>query len=135
MSKCVVGPPTVLYLTGDFFYVDLCSPGMICKLDCLWLSPYLFVSLGEWLIISREQPVLAEIWGYCWEPGGTHLALCPRVVGCVHQEYAPVMCRDFAPGFTPELISCPSDLVNRCRLLSAFSGGNVSSLCVPPGIV
>ena len=42
------------------------------------------------------------------------------------------MCRDFALEFTPELISHPLDLVNRFGLLSAFSGGNVSSLCDTP---
>ena len=26
--------------------VTLCPPGIICKLDCPWLSPFLFVSLG-----------------------------------------------------------------------------------------
>ena len=42
------------------------------------------------------------------------------------------MCRDFAPEFAPELISRPSDLVNRFGLLSAFTSVNVSSLCDPP---
>ena len=54
------------------FAFDLCTPGMKCKLDYLWLSPYLFVSLDKWLITSRKQPVLADLREYCWEPGGTH---------------------------------------------------------------
>ena len=60
------------------------------------------VSLGKLLITSWEWPVLTGIQGYCWEPGGTRLTLCPRAVGCFPQEYAMVMCRcvdDFAPGF------------------------------------
>ena len=64
--------------------------------------------------------------------GGTHSAWCPKAVGCFPQEYTPVMCRDFVPEFTPELISHPLDLVNRFGLLSAVSGGNVSSLCGSP---
>ena len=31
--------------------VDLCPPGPLCKLDCLWLNPYLFVSLGGWWVV------------------------------------------------------------------------------------
>ena len=73
----------------------------MCKLDCPWLSPYLFVC--KWLITSREDPLLADIRGYCWEPGGTHSAQCLTAVGCFPQEYALVICRDFAPEFTPEL--------------------------------
>ena len=96
------------------------------------LSPYLFASLCKWLIISREQPVLADIWGYCWEPGGTHSARCLRAVGSFPQEYAPVMCRAFVPEFTLKSISHLLDVVNRFGLSSAFSGGNVSSLCDPP---
>ena len=76
----------------------------MCKLDCPWLSPYLFVALGKCLITSREQPVLADLRGYCWELGGTH-----STVG-FPQEYTPVMCRDFALEFNPELN-------NRCQIL------------------
>ena len=131
-SKVCCGPsPSIIFDEGVFAF-DLCPPGMMCKLECPWLSPYLFVSLCEWLITSREQPVLADTRGYCWELGGTHLALCPRAVGCFPQEYSPVICRDFTPEFTPELISRMFGLVNRFGPLSAFTSGNVSSRCDPP---
>ena len=102
-QKCVVGHPAVLYLTRGVFAFDLCPPGMMCKLDCPWLSPYLFVSLSKWLITSREQPVMADIWGYCWEPGGTHSARCPRAVSCFPQEYGQLfsagICTGYVSGF------------------------------------
>ena len=98
--KVCCRPSRSIIFEGVFAF-DLCHPGMMCKLECPWLSPYLFVSIGEWLITSCEQPVLADIWGYCWEPGGTHSALCPRAISCFPQEYAPAMCRDFTPEFTP----------------------------------
>ena len=44
---------------------NLCPPGMMCKLDCPWLSPYLFVCLGGWPVGIREQPDLANIRGFC----------------------------------------------------------------------
>ena len=86
------------------------------------------MSLGKWLAISREQPVLSDIRRYCWEPGGTH-----STVG-FPQEYTQVMCQDFAPEFNPELINRPSGLVNRLRLLCVLSGDTASLLCVPPGL-
>ena len=49
---------------------DLCPPGMMCKLDCPWLSLYLFVCLGKWPVGIRAQSDLAIIRGFCWEPGG-----------------------------------------------------------------
>ena len=50
------------------------------------------------------------------------------------REYTPVVCRDFAREFDPELINRPSDLVNGCRLLCVRGGDSVSSLCVSPGL-
>ena len=67
----------------------------------------LFVSLGRWFVTSRWQPVFADLRKYCWKPGGTHLT-----VG-FPQEFAPVVCRDFAPKVVPDLINHLSDLVNR----------------------
>ena len=43
----------------------------MCKLDCSWLSPYLFVSLGGWPFGIRVQPGIAVIRAYCREPGGS----------------------------------------------------------------
>ena len=45
--------------------------GMMCKLDCPWLSPYLFVSLGGWPFDIRVQPDLAVIRAYSRDPGGS----------------------------------------------------------------
>ena len=89
-------------------------------MDCPWLNPNLFVSLGGWLVTSREQPVLADLQRYCWEPGGTH-----SVVG-FPRECAPVVCRDFVPKVDPDL--------NRITLLCVLGGNAVSSLCVRPGL-
>ena len=47
----------------------------MCKLECPCLYLYLFVTLGEWFITGRKQPVLADMRGYCWEPGGHCSAL------------------------------------------------------------
>ena len=124
-SKVCCGPSHSIKFDDGVFAFDLCPPGMMCKLDCPWLSPYLCVSLGKWLITSREQLVLVDIRGYCWEPGWTH-----STVG-FPQDYTPAMYQDFVPEFTPELINHPSDLVNRFGLMCVFSGANVSSLCVP----
>ena len=81
---------SVIFAEG-VFAVELCPPGLMCRLDCPWLNPYLFVSLGGWFVISREQLVFADLRRYCWEPGGTH-----SMVG-FQQECAPVVCRDFTP--------------------------------------
>ena len=43
------------------FAFGVCPPGVMCKLDCPWLNPFLFVSLSGWFVISREQPVLADL--------------------------------------------------------------------------
>ena len=108
------------------FASDLCPPGLMCKLDCPWLNMYLFVSLGGRLVIGREQPVLANLQKYYWEPGGTHLKIG------YPQECVLVVGRDFVPKVDPELINRLSDLVNRFRLVCVF-GGDMSFLCVPRG--
>ena len=48
---------------------NLCPPGMMCKLDCLWLSLYLFVCLGGWPVGIRAQLDLANriLLGIGWE--------------------------------------------------------------------
>ena len=108
------------------FASDLCPPGFMCKLDCPWLNMYLFVSLGGWLVIGREQPVLANLQKYYWEPEGTHWKIG------FPQECVLVVCRDFVPKVDPDLINRLSDLVNWFRLVCVF-GGDMSSLCVPRG--
>ena len=50
---------------------NLCLPGMMCRLDCPWLSPYLFVSLGGWPFGIQVQPDLAMIRAYCRDPRGS----------------------------------------------------------------
>ena len=62
------------------------------------------------------------------KPGGTY-----SMFG-FPQEYAPVVCRDFAPKVDPDLNNLSSDLANRFRLLCVFGGDDMSSLCVPPGL-
>ena len=79
------------------------------------VNPVLICVPRQMFFTSLEQPVLAEIRGYCWEPDGTHLT-----VG-FPQEYTPATCLDFAPEFYHELINRLSDLVKRFG----------SSLCVP----
>ena len=75
--------------------VDLCTTGPLCKLDCPWLNPYFFLTFGGWFVAGREQPFVADVHTYCWEPGGTH-----SMVG-FSQECTPVRCRDFAPKVDP----------------------------------
>ena len=101
---------------------DLCPPGMMCKLDCPWLSPYRFVCLGGWLVGIRAQPDLANIRGFCWEPGGSHPALFRGIVDCFPYKIAPVVCPDLAPEFAPVPTCRPSDHMTRFRVLSAHRG-------------
>ena len=61
-SKVCCEPSHIIIFDEGVFAFDLCPPGMMCKLDCPWLSPYLFVSLGKWLNTSREQLVLTDGW-------------------------------------------------------------------------
>ena len=85
-SKVCCKPSHSIIFDEGVFTFDLCPPGMMCKLDCPWVSPYLFVSLGRWFVTNQEQPVFADIRRHCLEPGGTH-----STVG-FPQEYTPVMC-------------------------------------------
>ena len=78
---------------------DLCHPGIMCKLDCLWLSPYLFVCLGGWPVGIQAQPDLANIRGFCWAPGGSHPALFGGIVDCFPYKIALVACLDLTPEF------------------------------------
>ena len=104
---------------------NLCPPGMMCKLDCLWVSPYLFVSLGRWPFGIRVQSDLAVIRAYCREPGGSHPAPLREGVGCFPDNIGPVKCPgptpDFAPGFTCR----PSDLITLYGVVSACRGFSV----------
>ena len=81
---CCEPSHSIIFDEGVFAF-DLCPPGLMCKLDCPWLNPHLFVSLGKWLVTNWEQPVLADLWRYCWEPGGTHSMVS------FPQECAPVV--------------------------------------------
>ena len=92
---------------------NLCHPGMMCKLDCQWLSLYLFVCLGGWPVGILAQPDLANIRGFCWELGGSHPALFREIDDCFPYKIAPVMCPDLAPEFIPGFACHPSDLVTR----------------------
>ena len=105
------------------FVFDVCPLGVMCKLDSPWLNPFLFVFLSGWFVASREQPVLADLCRFCWEPGGTQLIVF------FSQECASVVCRDFAPKVDPNLINRSSDCF---ELLCGIGGVDVSSLCVPP---
>ena len=49
--------------------VDLCPPGMMSKLDCPWLSQFLFAYLGGWFAASRGHLILTALRRDCWEPG------------------------------------------------------------------
>ena len=50
--------------------VALCPLGMMCKLDCPWLSPFVFVSLCGWFAARWGQLVLTDLHRDCWKPGG-----------------------------------------------------------------
>ena len=93
-SKVCCEPSHSIIFDEGVFTFDLCPPGMMCKLDCPWVSPYLFVSLGKWFVTNREQPVLTDIRRHCWKPGGTH-----STVG-FPQECTPAMCRDSRQSLT-----------------------------------
>ena len=98
---------SIIFDEGVFAF-DLCPPGMICKLDGLWLLPV--------------SPTYGDTAGNRDE----HIR---RLVSHrnIHQ-----LCQDFAPEITPALINRLSYLVNQFGLLCVFSGDGVSSLCVPP---
>ena len=49
--------------------VALCPLEMMCKFDCPWLSPFMFVYLGRWFAASRGHLVLTALRRDCWEPG------------------------------------------------------------------
>ena len=100
--------------------IALCPPGMMCKLDCLWLSPFLFVSLGEWFAASWGHLVFTIFHIDCWKPGGT------RLLTVLHQ--------DFAPKFGLNLIYHLLDLVNCFELLCGIGGYDVSSIWDHPGL-
>ena len=86
---------------------DLCPPGLMYKLDSPWLDPYFFVSLGGWLVTNREQPVIADLRRYCWEPGGGGggsfdgrfpIGMCP---GCVSGFCVPRLDQSFIRSSDP----------------------------------
>ena len=98
---------------------NLCPPGMMCKLDCPWVSQYLFVSLGGWPFGIRVQLDLAMIRAYCRELGARHLALPQELVGCFPDNIGPVKCPDPAPDFVLLFTCGPSDLITLFGVLSA----------------
>ena len=79
----------------------------MCKLDCLWLNPYLFVALSKWLITSGSSR-FSPTYG---DTAGNREELGVKFDGWFPQEYTPVMCRDIAPKFNPELINRQSEPV------------------------
>ena len=50
--------PTNLYVDKFASTSNLCTPGMMCTLNCPWIGPYLFVSLCGWLFGIQDQPDL-----------------------------------------------------------------------------
>ena len=88
-SKVCCGPSRSIIFDDGFFVLDLCIPGMMCKLDCPWFSLFLFVSISNWLFTSREQAGLANIRRYRWDLGVTHSAVSRRL--CVK-----ILCRNLA---------------------------------------
>ena len=96
---------------------ELCmSPGnpvsklMMCGLDCPWLSPFLFASLGGGVAASREQLVIIDSHRECWEPGET------RVLTNFPRECVSVLCQDFPLKLDLNLIYRLSELVNHFEL-------------------
>ena len=105
------GPSNRILCDVEVIAVALCPPGMLCKLDCSWLSPFLFLSLGGWFAVSLGHLVLTVLHRDCWEPGGTRvLTSFPR--GCVS-----VLYQDFAPKLGLNLIYRLLDLVNCFELM------------------
>ena len=136
---CTIGSGGPLYGTGEAAetpqeMVVLCPPGMMCKLDCPWLSPYLFVCLGGWPVgAAGSRQHTRILLGTGWESSG---------VDCFpYYKIAPDTCPDleFIPGFACR----PSDLVTRFGIISACRGFSVSfvqplsmpSLSVPGEII
>ena len=79
-------------------------------LDCLWLSPFLFISIGGWVAASRGQLVIIDPHRDCWEPGET-LVLTSFPGECVS-----VLCQDFTSKLDLNWIYRLSDLVNHFEL-------------------
>ena len=63
--------------------------GMMCGLDCPWLSPFLFASLGGWVAASRGELVIIDSHRDCWEPGET------RVLTSFLREYVRISHRNW----------------------------------------
>ena len=101
---------------------NLCALGMMCKLDCPSVSPYLFVSLGRWPFGFRVQPDLDVIQAYCREPGGSHPGPLRELVGCFPDNIGLVKCPDPASDFAPGFTCRPSDLMTLFGVLSAYRG-------------
>ena len=78
--------------------------------------------LSGWPVGIRVQPDLANIQGFCWEPGGSHPALFREIVDCFPYKIAPDLALEFAPGFTCR----PSDFVTQFGVLSAYRSVSVS---------
>ena len=59
---------------------NLSTPGMMCQLDCPWLSPYQFVCLDGWPVGIRAQLDLANIRVFCWELGWSHPVVFREII-------------------------------------------------------
>ena len=97
--------------------------GMMCKLDCPWLSPFLFVSLGGWFTALCRD---------CWEPGGGGGGA--QVLTSFLQVCVPVLYQDFAPKLDLNLIYHLLDLVNCFELSWGIGGHDASSMWAHPGL-
>ena len=111
--------------------VALCPPGMMCKLDCPWLSPFLFVTLSGWFAARREHLVLTALRRDYWEPGGGGGA---RVLTSFLQGCVPVLYQDFAPKLDLNLFYRLLDLVNCFELSWGIGLHDVSSMWAHPGL-
>ena len=89
---------------------NLLSELMMCGLDCPWLSPFLFVSLGGWVAASRGQLVIFDSHRDCWEPGEN------RVLTNFPHECVLVLCQDSTSRSDLNLIYHLSELVNHFEL-------------------
>ena len=108
--------------------VALCPPGMMCKLDCLWLNPFSFVSLGGWLLPvggSWFLLICTETVGNRGGGGGGVV----RLLTSSPQECASVLYQDFALKLDLILFYRLSDLVNCFELLCGIGGYDVWLIC------
>ena len=81
--------------------------------------------LGGWPVGIRAQPDLANIRGFCWEPGGSHPALFGEIVDCYPDTIAPDLvtwfwvlsayrgfCVSFVQPLSRSSLSDPGEMIN-----------------------